>query len=46
MRRNVLAAVLNGLPDKVKVYPTENYFSFHPGDRKTEKPADQPAQQP
>lgn len=27
----VLSAVLNGLPDKVKVYPTENYFyfSFH-----------------
>lgn len=27
----VLAAVLNGLPDSVKVYPTENYFyfSFH-----------------
>ena len=24
----VLAAVLNGLPDKVKVYPTENYFYF------------------
>jgi hypothetical protein len=27
----VLSAVLNGLPDEVKVYPTENYFyfSFH-----------------
>ena len=25
----VLAAVLNGLPDKVKVYPTENYFYFY-----------------
>jgi hypothetical protein len=27
----VLSAVLNGLPDRVKVYPTENYFyfSFH-----------------
>lgn len=25
----VLEAVLNGLPDKVKVYPTENYFYFN-----------------
>ncbi|MGV3551936.1 hypothetical protein [Rhizobium sp.] len=25
----VLSAVLNGLPDKVKVYPTENYFYFY-----------------
>ena len=25
----VLSAVLKGLPDKVKVYPTENYFYFY-----------------
>ena len=25
----VLSAVLNGLPDAVKVYPTESYFYFY-----------------